>query len=218
MATESRTNGRALVLARHDDHSPEPWDRLPGEPDRAWEAFTIYRDLAAGRSYARVRKEYGRKPSYDRQIERWAARFAWQDRVFAWDVEQDRRARARMEQRKIQMELRHEEIGRAGAEAVLARLRGGKYELADGTEVDVDALDPNTLDSSKLVALLQAAVRTERLAHNQPVELTRGVFMLAPADVARMIESVIDVVYDFWGGDPRFGLFIERVRSIPTAR
>ena len=42
--------------------------------------------------------------------------------------------------------------------------------------------------------------------------------MLTTRQAAKMVESIIEVVHDFWGDDPRWGMFIERVRAIPTAR
>ena len=70
-------------------------------------ASSPYRDLGGlGRSYAKTREKLGRKPGYDRQLEEWASKYDWRDRTFAFDVEEDRRDSARMEERKAQMELK----------------------------------------------------------------------------------------------------------------
>jgi hypothetical protein len=56
------------------------------------------------------------------------------------------------------------------------------------------------------------------LAHNLPLDLVKSAFMLTTADLARIVEAIVGHAYDLWGDDPRFGMFIERVRSIPASR
>src|SRR6266542_6115132 len=86
-------------------HSPEPWERQVGEPDRAWRAFRVYRDLGPGvRSLSRVGKELG----VTRQnVDKMAARHGWRERVEAYDREQDRIESAELEETRREANARH---------------------------------------------------------------------------------------------------------------
>jgi hypothetical protein len=106
----------------------QPWDRQSGERDRAWRAFTRYRDLGTGeRSLPRLASdmvgetpEVDRKPeSVQRQLERWSSRHSWRARVEAWDREQDRRAREATHDLVRLMNERHLEIAVAGLDLVM---------------------------------------------------------------------------------------------------
>lgn len=57
------------------------WTRFDREGSKAFEAFTIYRDMGPHRSFNKVLKELGGKPSYIRQIHRWARTHQWRYRV-----------------------------------------------------------------------------------------------------------------------------------------
>lgn len=69
------------------DRSPadrQAWDRLPGETDKAFEAFRIYLELGTrDRSYTNVAKALGRKSV--RWLKTWGVKYKWGDRVAAWD-------------------------------------------------------------------------------------------------------------------------------------
>ena len=62
------------------------WDRQAGESSKAYDAFTLYRDMGAGRSVAKVEKKYGNNK---RLLERWCAKYGWVQRAAAYDDEQD---------------------------------------------------------------------------------------------------------------------------------
>lgn len=68
----------------HDDQGPKPWDRQPGETDKAFAAFRVY--LEAGpheRSYRSTAAVLGKKS--DRWLKRWGVDNDWAGRVTAWD-------------------------------------------------------------------------------------------------------------------------------------
>jgi len=75
--------------------APAPWERQPGETDRQFYAFTVYRDapLSGGRrSLAGVTKVLGRTSSW--RVSKWSVQNQWVPRALAWDDEQDRVWRA----------------------------------------------------------------------------------------------------------------------------
>jgi hypothetical protein len=211
---EPSTNVAAIALVTTTEHAIEPWDRHAGESDAAWAAFRIYRDLRGRRSYVAVTESLGRTPGYVKQIEKWGNKYEWVERAYRFDLDEDRRARDRMEERKAAMELRQEEIGRVGMEMILARLKGGTVELEDGTVLDVDALDPSRWSPQVIAVLLREFRDTERLAHNLPTDFTKGLFMFTAAEGAKVVERIVGIAHDFWGTDPRWGMYIEKVKAL----
>ena len=64
-----------------------PFDRLPEEGAKAYQAFTVYRDLPVHeRSLQMVSQRLGKNKSL---CPRWCAQFQWVDRANAWDSKQD---------------------------------------------------------------------------------------------------------------------------------
>lgn len=88
---------------------PEPWERQKGEGTKRFDAFRIYRDMP-NRSISQV----ARKLSKSRQlIQRWAGEENWNDRVAAWDAEQDRIARQAQIDEIKKMRKRHADLANA---------------------------------------------------------------------------------------------------------
>lgn len=110
---------------------PEPWERQQGETPRAYEAFTVYRDLGADRSINKT----ARKLSKNRTtIAEWSARNDWVKRVAAWDVEQDRIARQTQLEEIKKMRRRHADLATAMlVKAARALQRIPEDEIGPGT-------------------------------------------------------------------------------------
>lgn len=81
------------------DQRPAPWERQPGESNKAYTAFCIYRDLPpTQRSLKEVtirfyEKDRAKVRRASKMIEKWSVRWRWVERAEAWDQERDRRAR-----------------------------------------------------------------------------------------------------------------------------
>src|SRR5215831_3562390 len=104
----------------------EAWERQPGESRQAFEAFTRYRDLSSGRSYARVGRELGKSTGL---IERWGSRHRWQERVDTYlryldelTVEQQKRAIEEMNERHAAYGKALMETGGEGLERIKDQL------------------------------------------------------------------------------------------------
>lgn len=89
---------------------PEPWERQKGETSRAYEAFTVYRDMGAGRSQAKTSQKLGKN---SRTIADWSTKYEWVKRVAAWDAEQDRIARQAQIDEIKKMRKRHADLATA---------------------------------------------------------------------------------------------------------
>lgn len=125
---------------------PELWERQNGETARAFEAFSIYRDMGADRS---LRKVVQRLDKNLTTIGDWSVKYEWVKRAAAWDAEQDRIARIEMQKdiadtRKMQRKnaKRMQERGMEFLESVIA----GEPALRD------------------IVQLLKAGMEQERIA------------------------------------------------------
>ena len=81
-----------------------PWDRQEGESEKAYEAFVIYRDMGSERSQTAVSKELSKSRHL---IGRWSSRWNWQDRVFAYDNELQKEAKAEAVKELKDMTKRH---------------------------------------------------------------------------------------------------------------
>jgi len=123
--------------------APEPWERQPGETDRQFYAFTVYRDqpLTGGRrSLAGVTKVLQRTSSW--RVERWSVQNQWVPRALAWDDEQDRVWRASVLREKHRIAQKHARL----AASLQARALEGLAQL-----------DTSAMSAGDVVALMKAA-------------------------------------------------------------
>ena len=67
----------------------QPWERLPGEPDGAWRAFVLYRDLGPGsRSQRALRAALRPEPAGappNSRVRQWSVDWRWVERCKAYD-------------------------------------------------------------------------------------------------------------------------------------
>jgi hypothetical protein len=94
----TRTNGKGgESRTRHsgqrrgwESPSLRAWEPQPGElrgQGKPWRAFSLYRDLGPGRSHRAVAEQlYGARAQYSvRTVHEWSRKFAWVERVQAYD-------------------------------------------------------------------------------------------------------------------------------------
>ena len=81
------------------------YDRETDESAKAFEAWTVYRDLGAERSLQKASTLYYGSTANVRQFERWSKRFGWVERAWAFDAEREMIRRSAIEDHlKIQAE------------------------------------------------------------------------------------------------------------------
>jgi hypothetical protein len=81
-------------------------ERLPGESDKAWLAFTCYCGLGLNRSMLAAQRLYdektgkkadlGGKKRTNGSFDGWAKTYNWEERVREWDTAQENRRRERL--------------------------------------------------------------------------------------------------------------------------
>lgn len=87
--------------------SDKPWERQKEESEKAFEAFTVYRDMGEKRTYAAVAEKLQKSSSL---IRRWKDRFEWRERVRAYDNELEKEAMAKAIKERKSMTDRHIKI------------------------------------------------------------------------------------------------------------
>jgi hypothetical protein len=67
----------------------EPWERIPGEPDRAYRAFEVYLGMPLGeRSFEGAYRVHAANPlaaGPSDTFKGWTKRYRWRERAAAWD-------------------------------------------------------------------------------------------------------------------------------------
>ncbi len=72
-----------------DDAEALPWARLPDESGKAYDAFCLYLCDGYWRSMRKVAVALGKGVSYEKQLEKWSAKFNWFERMQAFDTYND---------------------------------------------------------------------------------------------------------------------------------
>lgn len=129
------------------------WEKQAGESAAAYLWFCRYRDYPKDqgepRSAEKVRQKYGKKPSYRRQLERWASKYDWIKRVEAYDAYLDEKKRNIRENEILAAEREHIQF----ADSIMLKL---KQRL--------NCLDPESLTNREFIALINLTVRIKREA------------------------------------------------------
>lgn len=85
----------------------ELWERQPGESEKAFEAFVIYRDMGLQRGVRKVGDQLHKSLTL---MSRWSSAYNWPERAAAWDREQDRIVREAQQEEIKKMRKRHADL------------------------------------------------------------------------------------------------------------
>ena len=102
-----------------------PWERQKGESEKAFEAFSVYRDMGEKRTIVAVCKRLEKSRTL---IDRWKDRWEWQERVRAYDNDLEREARAKAIKDRKDMTARHIGIAMQLQKKALEALQGLSVE------------------------------------------------------------------------------------------
>jgi hypothetical protein len=127
-------------------NTSEPWERQPDESPKAFEAFTIYRNLGSSRSMAKVAEQLGKS---NQLMSRWSRLHGWVRRAEAWDNEQDRLARQEQAIAIKKMRKRHANL----AEAMLIKAAKALQRIPD-----------DEVKASDIPRMVETAARLERIS------------------------------------------------------
>ncbi len=139
-----------------DSSTRFPWERQFNESRKAFEAFTVYRDMGPSRSQEKVARELGKSAQL---MARWSVKWSWVDRVEAWIDEKDRESRLAQSEAVIKMNERH-----AGLAAVLTGKVIEKLQTVTPKEIEKMTL-------ASVSKLLEIGVKVERQARGEAGEV-----------------------------------------------
>ncbi|HEV3255418.1 MAG TPA: hypothetical protein VG013_00935 [Gemmataceae bacterium] len=167
-----------------DAPPPAPWERQPGEPDKGYALFSVYRSLGPLRSIVAACKQFypdGASSGKVRVAERWSSAWKWPQRATAWDAELDRLAMITQAEERKAMAARHAKQAVSVQEKALA---------------DLEAVDPKTLSPADRIKWFTAAVQVERTARGEPSTITeerhKGEIKVTVEDVVAAEKRVAD--------------------------
>lgn len=168
-------------MSRRKTEIIEPWERQPGETEKAYEAFLVYKNMGAGRTIVAV----GRRLSKSRQLmTRWATRYNWKERVQAFDRENERIEQGRIQKERAAMIKRHIKMGLAVQGKALKAL---------------DRMDPESLTPGNIREFLRFGVMLEketRAVEERKQEAGQG------QDAAQMLAAILEKA---WGEESSGG-------------
>lgn len=112
------------------DETPEPWERQPGETDKQFEAFILYRDAGPDRSAREVALALRKSETL---IFRWCGANKWVERASKWDDESDRlmRERSQVEKALAHQRMLDDNVSLGRAMKSIAAKGFRQFELPD---------------------------------------------------------------------------------------
>lgn len=137
--------------------SEKPWERQQGESDKAYEAFSVYRDLqGSARTFTAVAEKLQKSGTL---IRRWKAKFSWESRALAYDNYLQAAAAAEAQKQKQKMTERHIQIAEQLQYKALEALKNLKP----------DQMSPKDIkEFLKMATDLEAACRSTKLNEASP--------------------------------------------------
>ena len=138
------------------NHIPEPWERQPNESSRAFEAFAVYRDMGAERSYAKTSQKLGKNKT---TIDQWGRNNQWVSRIAAWDDEQDRLTRETLIKGITAMRKNHADVA---------------YEMLQKARAALQSLPLEEMTMTDIARAVDVASKLERLSRGEPTERTES--------------------------------------------
>lgn len=185
---------------------PAPWERQPYDTPKSWTAFVTYRDLGDSRTLAKAAEQLGR---HRQTVADWSRLHRWQNRVAAWDAEQDRIKREAQMKEVQAMAVRQardlvalQRAGMAPATALLTRMSKLKQGETLYDAVDEDGklrISNEDLTQLTLAAMrtLPAAMQAERLARGEPTEIVEQTGVVGHVHAGAVgidLQAVIDAL------------------------
>lgn len=148
----------------------KPWNRQPGETDKQWDAFTIYRDMGPGhRSIAKADEERRRRDGRSipaggvkqssGTFTRWSIDNRWGLRVAAFDNHQDEVQLASFRKSRTRTAMRQADQAARTSEALMLPVHALERRLADLAESN----QKTDLDGMKIADLIELVTKTAKL-------------------------------------------------------
>lgn len=173
---------------------PQPWEQQPGEPDRGFMMFVVYRDLpvdmrsASACTSALVEKGYKVQP---RTTGEYMKRWRWVERARAWTMYLDRQRQAQMVEEARKMDERIARASAAQVQALTLPALAIQKKLQMAAEMGIDVL--SEMAEAPIETLIGLSAVTARVFPGiaQTEGMARRASMIPDGDLedAPMIEN-----------------------------
>ena len=178
-----------LAVAEPSNEYRRPWDHQDNESIHGYELFVHYRNQGLSRTFLATSEyafehQLGMYPkdnleAYSRSVVRYRDTQRWNERCFAYDVEQERLYQMARSEAIREMAERHEVQIEKAINGLMTPIDALTKAMSDDPEFMSDL---SKMDKKKLVSLANLAARTipslmaaERLSRGMPTEIVSGV-------------------------------------------
>lgn len=190
-------------MSDHDvSQERQPWDRIEGETDFAWQAFVTFRNLGPGRTAKAAAAALNKATT---TLQRWSAANDWQLRARAWDAYCDARDQER------------DEVERAeGRKSMYERqARVGKQLWERARDVLLPEGDP--AKAKAFIEGLPPHVQLKMLTEGMNIEARARLHLTGrgvdPKDAAKLAEEFIDIALRYVPEDSQ-GAFLSDITAL----
>lgn len=159
----------------------DPWDRQPGETDRSYGQFAIYRDQGRRRTLAQTAEFLTLNANHVRQV---AAAKLWRKRAEAWDREQDRVFCQEMADKRRELVKDEAKIAGAFLSKIIPRLRR------------VSAGEMDKLNPVELGRMMELTMRLMRDAYGVPDKMTTAATVQQDLEQAQTAAVDVEALSD----------------------
>ena len=142
----------------------KPWERQKGESEKAYEAFTVYRDMETRRTISAVVKQLEKSRCL---IDRWKDRWEWTERVRLYDNFLEKQAKEKAVKDRKAMVDRQVKIAMQVQKKALEALE--KLSVEDMTPKDIKEYIKMATDLERLNRTFE--VESSRENGNGPTQL-----------------------------------------------
>ncbi|WHH58296.1 hypothetical protein [Petroclostridium sp. X23] len=143
-----------MARSNKNNQYKEPWERLPDETAKAFEAFAVYRDLGPSRGIREVARRLDKSRTL---IGEWSSKYGWVERALSWDAEQDRLNRLEQLEEIKKMKKRHADL----ATDMLAKAAKGLKNLS-----------LKEMTAANITMMIDIAAKLERVSRGEPDSIT----------------------------------------------
>ncbi len=160
------------------------WDRQPRESAKAFQGFSLYRNLAEKRTYQQVAEQLHCNGS---NIRRWATKWNWYERAREWDIHQDRIAqevqvgeRRKMAERQASIGMQFQSVAAMELGKLRQKLENGVLDEKTGKTIEF------SLSAREIAKLAEMGSELERRSRGEneedPGRTYQIIFGNAPID------------------------------------
>ncbi len=189
------------------------WQRQPGETEKEFLAFEIFRQLGPGRTVDGAFRAYRLRPGDHHKHEglardktphyfsRWATQFHWWERAKAWDDEVAAAARKEEAERELERRRREAAEDERQRELTIQRARAAGvaagqilHRLLESIQTE-DLKDMTAVDLlphlQRIGALLEKSRKLERVERGEPTEIRREIGDVEARGLAELVRDFV---------------------------